>query len=303
MKKKKRLKNNIRYSKLVIFISLLLFCVMIGRVIQLGTFKKIDGIELKKLASQRTTKTDVISANRGTIYSVNGETLAQNVASYKLIAYLDSKRTTNEKKPQHVVDKEETAEKLAPILEMEKDEVLYYLNKKGVYQTEFGSKGKALNELTKTKIDDLNLPGLDFIENYKRYYPKGNFASYVVGYAKTENDENSTIKGECHRCKDGYYMKNQACIKLTIEKCKLDSMVKDELIYECLDFCEEKGLPLVVMVNETKNGKDYKPLTQLYDMYYFDYYISNNTKDPINLNISLCIDNSQENLQNCIIAF
>ena len=58
MKKKKRLKNNIRYSKLVIFISLLLFCVMIGRVIQLGTSKKIDGIELKKLASQRTTKTD-----------------------------------------------------------------------------------------------------------------------------------------------------------------------------------------------------------------------------------------------------
>ena len=196
MKKKKRLKNNIRYSKLVIFVSLLLFCVMIGRVIQLGTSKKIDGIELKKLASQRTTKTDIISANRGTIYSSNGDTLAQNVASYKLIAYLDSKRTTNKKRPQHVVDKEDTAEKLAPILEMEKDEVLYYLNKEGVYQTEFGAKGKALNELTKTKIDNLNLPGIDFIENYKRYYPKGNFASYVVGYAKTENDENSTIKGE-----------------------------------------------------------------------------------------------------------
>lgn len=196
MKKKKRLKNNIRYSKLVIFISLLLFCVMIGRVIQLGTSKKIDGIELKKLASQRTTKTDIISANRGTIYSVNGDTLAQNVASYKLIAYLDSKRTTNKKRPQHVVDKEDTAEKLAPILDMEKDEVMYYLNKEGVYQTEFGSKGKALNELTKTKIDNLNLPGIDFIENYKRYYPKGNFASYVLGYAKTENDENSTIKGE-----------------------------------------------------------------------------------------------------------
>ncbi len=196
MKKKKRLKNNIRYSKLVIFISLLIFCVMIGRVIQLGTSKKIDGIELKKLASQRTTKTDIISANRGTIYSVNGDTLAQNVASYKLIAYLDSKRTTNKKRPQHVVDKEDTAEKLAPILDMEKDEVLYYLNKEGVYQTEFGAKGKALNELTKTKIDNLNLPGIDFIENYKRYYPKGNFASYVVGYAKTENDENSIIKGE-----------------------------------------------------------------------------------------------------------
>ena len=136
--------------------------------------------------------------------------------------------------------------------------------------------------------------------DYYYYYYDNDFSDFVRENVK---EINSTIKGECHRCKDGYYMKNQACIKLTIEKCKLDSMVKDELIYECLDFCEEKGLPLVVMVNETKNGKDYKPLTQLYDMYYYDYHYSNKTKDPINLNISLCIDNSQENLQNCIIAF
>ncbi len=196
MKKKKRLKNNIRYSKLVIFVSLLLFGVMIVRVVQLGTSKKIDGVDLQKLASKRTTKTDIISAQRGSIYSSDGDALAQNVASYKLIAYLDSKRTTNKKKPQHVVDKEDTAEKLAPILGMEKDEVLHYLEKEGVYQTEFGSKGKGLNEITKTKIENLNLPGLDFIESFKRYYPKGNFASYVVGYAKTENDDNSTIKGE-----------------------------------------------------------------------------------------------------------
>ena len=194
MKKKKRLKNNITYSKLVIFISLLLFVVMIGRVLQLGLATEVDGVNLQKLASKRTTKTDVIEAERGTIYSSDGEQLAQNVASYTLIAYLDSKRTTNPKKPQHVVNKEETAEKLAPILGMEKDEVLKYLSKENVYQTEFGSKGKGLDEITKTKIDDLNLPGLDFIERFKRYYPKGDFASYIVGYAK--NEEDGTIKGE-----------------------------------------------------------------------------------------------------------
>ena len=65
-----------------------------------------------------------------------------------------------------------------------------------MYQTEFGSKGKGLNEITKNKIEALNLPGLDFIESYKRYYPKGKFASYVVGYAKSENDGDSNIKGE-----------------------------------------------------------------------------------------------------------
>ena len=190
---KKKRKNNIKYSKLLILGSLLLFCLMIGRTIQLGMSKKIDGINLQKLASSRTTRTDIIEAKRGSIYSSNGDILAQNVASYKLIAYLDSKRTTNKKKPQHVVNKEETAEKLAPILGMEKDEVLERLNKKNVYQVEFGIKGKGLNELTKKQIEDLNLPGLDFIESFKRYYPKGNFASYTIGYTKTDEEKNTTI--------------------------------------------------------------------------------------------------------------
>lgn len=195
MKKRKK-GNNIRYSRVIVFISLLLFFVMIGRVIQLAMSKEIDGINLKQLASKRITKTDIISAKRGNIYSSNGDILAQNVSSYKLIAYLDSKRTTNKNKPQHVVDKELTAEKLAPILGMDKKEILNYLNKKA-YQTEFGTHGKDLNEITKKQIEDLNLPGLDFYETFKRYYPKGNFASYTIGYAKSSsNSEESTITGE-----------------------------------------------------------------------------------------------------------
>ena len=193
---KKKRKNTIKYSKLFIFGSLLLFCLMIGRVIQLGLAETVDGVDLKKLASQRTTKTDIEEAKRGTIYSTNGDVLAQNVSSYTLIAYLDSSRTTNENRPQHVVDKEDTAVKLAPILGMEKDEILYYLNKEGLYQTEFGVKGKGLTELVKSQIDALNLPGLDFIESFKRYYPKGNFASYTIGYTKNTSDEDSTMVGE-----------------------------------------------------------------------------------------------------------
>ncbi len=187
MKTKKR-KNNIKYSKIFIFISLLLFCLMIFRVIELGMSEEIDGINLKSLAANRTTRTDVEEAKRGTIYSLNGDVLAQNVSSYKLIAYLDSKRTTNPKRPQHVVDKETTAEKLSPILGMEKDEILGYLNKENLYQTEFGTKGKGLNEIEKKQIEDLDLPGLDFIESFKRYYPKGNFASYIIGYTKTDDE-------------------------------------------------------------------------------------------------------------------
>ena len=198
-KAKKRKTNNIRYSKIVIFASLFLFACMIGRVIQLGLSTEIDGVNLKELASKRTTTKEILTAKRGSIYTSDGDALAQNVSSYKLIAYLDSKRTTNKNNPQHIVDKEKTAEVLAPILEMTKEEVLGYLSKENVYQTEFGSKGKGLSELTKNKIEALNLPGIDFVESFKRYYPKGDFASYTVGYAKSTTNEETgeeTITGE-----------------------------------------------------------------------------------------------------------
>ena len=198
-KVKKRKKNNIKYSKGIILISLFLFVLMILRVAQLALSPEVDGVNLKDLASRRTTARETLTAERGSIYTSDGDALAQNVSSYKIIAYLDPKRTTNKKKPQHVVNKEETASKLAPILGMKKEEILKYLNKENVYQTEFGSKGKGLSELTKTKIEELELPGIDFIESYKRYYPKGDFASYTVGYAKDEIDEETgeeTITGE-----------------------------------------------------------------------------------------------------------
>jgi len=245
LKSKKR-KNSIKYSKLFILISLFLFCLMIGRVSQIATSKEIDGVNLQELASRRTTKTDVVSAKRGSIYSVNGDILAQNVSSYKLIAYLDPKRTTNEKRPQHVVDKEDTARKLAPILGMEEAEVLRYLSKENVYQTEFGVKGKGLSELVKKQIEDLNLPGLAFYESFKRYYPKGNFASYTIGYTKESSDDDTTIKGEMGiekeynellKGEDGYsrYQKDLQGYKIPNTPVEVKDAVQGKDIYLTID--------------------------------------------------------------------
>lgn len=201
-KKKSKVGNNIKYSKIVIFASLFLFALMIARVTQLALAEEIDDTNLQALAKRRTTKTDVIKAKRGNIYSSDEEILAQNVSSYKLIAYLSPSRTTDKDDPQHVVDKEKTARELAPILGVSEEEILKYLSKEGVYQTEFGNAGKGLTELTKEKIEDLNLPGIDFVESFKRYYPKGDFASYVLGYAKEEittnedGSEETTMTGE-----------------------------------------------------------------------------------------------------------
>ena len=248
-KTKKRKKNNIKYSKIVIFASLFLFACMIGRVIQLGLSSEVDGVNLKELASKRTTATETLSAERGSIYTSDGDPLAQNVASYKLIAYLDSKRTTDKDNPQHVVDKEKTAKDLAPILGMTEEEVMTYLSKENVYQTEFGSKGKGLSEITKNEIEALDLPGIDFVESFKRYYPKGNFASYTVGYAKTETNEETgeeTITGEMGiekyydkilRGEDGYvqYQKDLQGYKIADTKERRKEATQGKDIYLTID--------------------------------------------------------------------
>lgn len=188
----KSVNSDVKISNFSLLCALFLFAILMIRLSQLSLSTKVDGINLQEFASKRTTKKTVIKASRGTIYDVNGNALAQDVSSYTLIAYLDPKRTTNENKPQHVVDKKNTALVLSAILDMDYDTILSYLSKEGVYQTEFGVKGKGLNEIIKDRIKEANLPGIDFVETTKRYYPYGDFASYLVGYAKALEDGSLT---------------------------------------------------------------------------------------------------------------
>lgn len=189
----KQRRITLRRPGIINVIILLLFCGIISKVVYIGLSKKVDGINIKKFADNRNTQEDVLYAKRGTIYDKSGEILAQSVNSYTLIAYLDPKRTENEKKPQHVVDKEYTAQVLSEHLNADKEQILKQLNK-DKYQVEFGSAGRNLSELKKTEIENLELPGIDFLVSTKRYYKMGSFASYIIGYAKA--DDNGLIKGE-----------------------------------------------------------------------------------------------------------
>ena len=186
--------NKVKISNLLLILALFLFLVITLRVSYIALSKEVDDINIQELASKRTTKTTILKANRGTIFDNSSNVLAQDVSSYTLIAYLDSTRTTDPDNPNHVVDKENTALVLSALLGMEYETVLSYLNKENVYQTEFGVKGRGLTELEKDTILAANLPGIDFIEATKRYYPYGQFLSYLIGYAKM--DEEGNIIGE-----------------------------------------------------------------------------------------------------------
>ncbi|MFA5603613.1 MAG: penicillin-binding protein [Bacilli bacterium] len=160
----------------------------------LSVFPVIDGINIDEFAKMRNTEDRKLYAKRGNIYDSEGNILALNVSSYTVIAYLDDSRTTDPDRPYHVVDKEKTANALAPIIEMDASYILELLEK-DLYQVELGPGGRDISELKKDEIVNLNLPGIGFVENYKRFYPNGDFASYVLGYAKTYEEIVETEEG------------------------------------------------------------------------------------------------------------
>lgn len=183
----------VKISAFIILLVALLFVLIIMKLSYVVLSDKVDGINLQEKAASIATVEKTLYASRGSIYDVNGEELAGTINSYTVIAYLKSNKT-------NVEDKEKTAELLAPLINMTKEKILELLNK-DLYQVELRPGGYRISEVTKAKIEKLELPGIDFISNSKkRYYSKSTFASYIVGYAK-END--GTLVGELGV--EGYY--------------------------------------------------------------------------------------------------
>ena len=202
----KRKQKNIEWKtpRKIFLVFFFLMLVLFGRYCYLALSPTINGRDMKVFASNRNTVSSILKAQRGTIYDMSGNVLAQTVTSYTLIAYLDESRSTDTQ-INHVKDIDATAKALAKVLGTDEASLKDRLQKgkdEGKYQIEFGSVGKNLTELKKGEIEALNLPGIDFEESYQRYYPNGDFASYILGYAKTNEiiDKNgntvTSIDGE-----------------------------------------------------------------------------------------------------------
>lgn len=186
---KRRKKNTVTINKFIILCVILSFFAAIIKVCIVALKTEVDGLNLTEFADSRNTEKEILYAKRGSIYDVNGEELAQSVNSYTVIGYISSKRTTDDNNPQHVVDKEMTARELAPLLNISEEQIINLLSK-DLYQVDLR---RGVSELIKSKIEALDLPGIDFVESSKRWYKMGNFASYIIGYAQA--DDNGKIVG------------------------------------------------------------------------------------------------------------
>ena len=176
-----------------IIFAVLIFSLVVN-ILYLGATGKhlISGENISSFAKNRSKKEVVEYAQRGQIYTCDHEKVAINVKKYKIILVLSSQRTGYGKKLAYVKDVNKTASQLGPILGIDVNELtskLQTAKDEGRYQIELGTKGNNLSASVKKQIEDCNLTGIEFVESNSRYYPLGDFCSYVVGYAKSYNDQ------------------------------------------------------------------------------------------------------------------
>ena len=190
MKKKQTFTINLLY-----LLTLAVAVVVAANVflVTLGQYHLWSGTDLGAYASAASSRTVTLQARRGTIYDRNGSVIAQDVQSYNIVCYLDKGRKGIGNRPAYVDDLVTTSQVLAEALGMDAVEVYQTLSTKQQeckYQTELGSKGRNLTKEIKDYIDGFDLNGVEFVSTVSRQYPLGTFASYLIGYATSNNEQN-----------------------------------------------------------------------------------------------------------------
>ncbi len=155
------------------FIGLIFF-----RFVYIQAAKEVQGQDLNALIEERWSQTHVIDGKRGTIFDREGEAIAEEVPSYTLIAILDDTYDN------HIKDPKEAAQKLTTVLDLPVDAVEERFSQ-DLVQVEV-SGARYLSTEVRQEIEDLEIDGITFREDPKRYYPNQTFASHLIGY--TERD-------------------------------------------------------------------------------------------------------------------
>ena len=186
-------KNRRIMTKLMMLLTGLMFLVFVVRFSTIMLTKKVDGVDLSEQIDNLYSRSSILPAKRGTIYDIGGNPIAMDATSYSLVGVLTDKWSQDEKNPQHIIDKEQTAEALAKHIDMSNSEILSLLNQENVDQVEFGLAGTNLSYGIKAAIEEEELNGIFFEETPSRLYPNGVFASHLVGYAAVDSESEDSI--------------------------------------------------------------------------------------------------------------
>ncbi len=189
-------KNTI-YSK--IFLVLFLFCIllMVFNILYLaGTGKHlISGEDIASYAKNNRSETiQKIKADRGSIYSYDGELLVSDRTAYNVTAYISDQRQGVGDTVAYVDNPDLAAKILAPYVNQDESTVYARLTTDGLWQTTFKC---YLNSVEKQALEEElkanNINGIEFDKTATRSYMYKHFSSYLLGLVNTNDDDPTNV--------------------------------------------------------------------------------------------------------------
>lgn len=170
--------NRKRLLALLLAVFLLLFAL----IIRSGYIQLVWGQELQVKALDQWTRSLDVYPKRGIIYDRNKEILSQSATADSIAV-----------RPRQLADPKTTAIKLAEILDIDEDGLYEKISDKT--KSEIWIKRQLTREES-VAIRSLNIKGIYFTEEPKRYYPNGNLASHILGFTMKYAEPAEGIVGQ-----------------------------------------------------------------------------------------------------------
>ena len=143
---------------------------VLGRLVYLQVVKYRFFLNL---ASRQRGRVLDVDPRRGTIYDRNGTELAMSIDVDSVFAV-----------PSEIPDQETTSQILANVLGLDAQELLVHLRS----QKNFAWVKRKVDAETGERVRALNLRGIYFRKEPKRFYPKRDLAAQVIGYVGTDDE-------------------------------------------------------------------------------------------------------------------
>lgn len=158
--------------RLYVFTAILILWVagICGRLIYLQIIKYGDFVQRAARQQQRTID---VTPSRGIIYDRNGQALAMSVMVDSVFAV-----------PSEIPDQTTTARLLARVMGADANELLSRMKA----QRNFAWLGRKLDNETASRIRAMNLKGIYFQQEPRRFYPKRELAAQVLGYVGLDDE-------------------------------------------------------------------------------------------------------------------
>jgi cell division protein FtsI (penicillin-binding protein 3) len=143
-------------------------------ILRLTQVQAVSAAQYEKLGANQRIRKITLAAERGAIFDRNGVDLALSVNQQTVWA-----------NPKVVTDPPGYAAKLAPVLNMDQTTLTERLSDQN---HAFVYLARKVDDTTADAVKKLNLAGVDFVPESKRFYPAGTLAAPLLGGVGIDND-------------------------------------------------------------------------------------------------------------------